>query len=316
MGIPQKKECSVVPIRIHNDKNGDDQADMDLYAKQKHRNSLLLALYAQKNISHANLAGQLDISASGLNAVLKKINDVEEPLVKYTKIGKFKYYNLTTIGRRFVEEVIMPPEERVDLEHMREIWDIFQSLVEPTWEEYFSNFPFGDEKIADSIDNEIESVFCEFVNVFLLFYKKNPTAATAFIEELITSVTVRQSILAYAEKKTGTKDIYTVLNDILSQDDVKAYSFLDDLFDLSIKGNERLSSAKYNVTDEKKFMNMIQEIKSEILHAIVVGEKKDFFRDNWIKEGINRQLAFYAAEKYRVLVLDIVNRHKEGGTDK
>lgn len=310
MGIPQKD--NITPFLVHSDGNDDNSADMSLYVKQKHRDALLRILYAKKNISHADLAKQLDISASGLHAVFKKINDVDEPLVKPTKVGKYKYYNLTIAGRRFVEGVLMPPEQRLGLEHMREVWDIFQSQAGPRWEERFNSLFYLAGKPAEEMDDEIESAFCEFINSFLTFYKENSKAAAAFIEELISSAAIRQSILTYVESKFGTSESFTVLNGILSQDDAKAYGLLDELFELSIKKNELLSPEKYDVADTNAFIGAIQEIKSAVLHAIVADEEKDILRAEWIKQGMERQLAFYAAEKYRILVLEIGNRYKEG----
>lgn len=80
-----------------------------------------------------------------------------------------------------------------------------------------------------------ESAFCEFISCFLNFYRVNSKAATAFVEELITSVSIRENILIYAKNKFGADKNLMVLNSILNQDDVKAYSLLDELFELSIK---------------------------------------------------------------------------------
>lgn len=66
------------------------------------------------------------------------------------------------------------------------------------------------------------------------------------------------------------------------------------------------------MTDTNVFMNAINELKSTVLHSLVAGEEKDVLRETWIRQGIERQLAFYAAEKYRSLVLEIGNRYREG----
>lgn len=312
MGIPQKEKDNITPFLVHSDGNDNNLPDTSPYVKQKHRDALLETLYVQKNILHTDLAKRLDISVSGLNAVLKKINDVADPPVEATKVGKYKYYNLTVTGRRFVEEVLMPPEQRLGLEHMRKVWNIFQSQAGTEWEECFNSLFYLAGKPADEMDDATESAFCEFVNCFLAFYRVHARAAVVFIEELTTSTVVRQRILTYAESKSGTSGNLMVLSSLLSQDDAKAYGLLDELFELSIKKNELLSPEKYGVTDTGAFVSVIQEIKSAVLHAIVAGEEKDILRTEWIEQGMERPLAFYAAEKYRILVLEIGNRYKEG----
>lgn len=310
MGIPQTD--NITPFLVHDDENNSDSATLSLYVKQKHRDALLETLYMQKNLLHSDLAKHLNISASGLNAVLKKINDVADPPVKSTKVGKYKYYNLTAAGRRFVEEMVIPPEQRFDMEHMREVWNIFQSQTGAAWEERFNSLFYLVGKSAEEMDDKVESAFCEFISCFLSFYRVNSKAAAAFVEELITSISIRENILIYAENKYGADKNLMVLNSILNQDDVKAYSLLDELFELSIKKNELLLPEKYGVTDTNVFMNAINELKATVLHSLVAGEEKDILRETWINQGMERQLAFYAAEKYRSLVLEIGNRYKKG----
>lgn len=309
MGIPQKEIDNITSFGAYSIGNESDSSGISLYVRQKHRDALLKVLYVRKSILHVALAKELKISASGLNAVIKKINDVKDPPIKPIKVGKYKYYSLTVSGRRFVEEVLMPPEQRLSMEHMREVWDIFRNKAGTAGEEHFNSLFYLAGKSAEEIDGEIESVFCEFINCFLSFYKKDIETATAFVKELITSASVRENILTYAESKLGTSQNLIILNSILSLDDEKAYSLLDDLYELSIKKNEQLKPENYDVTDTDAFVNAIQTIKCTVLHAIVAGEKKDILREMWIKEGMERQLAYYAAEKYRMLLVEIGSRY-------
>ena len=314
----QKKETEkITPFLVYGGENeaviNDNNIAGDfVYVRQKHRDALLRILYEHKNVSHAELAEKLKISASGLNAVIKKLNDVEEKTVKYTKIGKYKYYNLTEAGRSFVENVLMLSREKERENHLKEVWDIYQDMTGDLWEESFMRLFETVGKTAEEAENEIEAAFCEFIHSFVAFYNEAPESGTEFIEELIQSDSIRQKIIAYAVSMSGGGESLMVLNNILYKDSAMAYIFLDDLFELALEKNELLLANNYHINDIKAFGNMIREIESTVLHALVMDEEKEYLHSKWMQQGLEQQLAFYAAEKYRVLKLKLRNRYAKG----
>lgn len=72
----------------------------------KYTDKILLYLYKEGKCYHRDLAANPDIqlSSSGLTAVIKKICACSIPLIETIKTGKFKIYYLTEAGKLYVKE--------------------------------------------------------------------------------------------------------------------------------------------------------------------------------------------------------------------
>lgn len=63
--------------------------------RSKYCDRILSLLKQEGSLYHGDLAARLDVSASGLNAIIKKMQDVDIPLIKIEQAGKFKVYSLS-----------------------------------------------------------------------------------------------------------------------------------------------------------------------------------------------------------------------------
>ena len=270
-------------------------------SRQKHKDKLLTILYERKYCSHTELAERLNISASGLNATIKKVNEVDNPPIKFTKTGKFKYYSLTQAGLTYVENVLLVSLDRKSTDHLREVWRILQDKAGDLWEVRFRELFSVLGKTAEDAEDEEEAAFLEFMDSFAAFYDADSREAASFIEELTGSSWIRYNVLAYAAKTTGDNNKLAGLNHLLRKNCVMAYRLLDDLFDAAISLDEPLLMKKYELRDATAFREMVREIESDILHALMTNADKSALSSKWIHYGMDQQMAYYAAEKYRVL---------------
>lgn len=70
----------------------------------KYTDRILEYLYENGNSYHGDLARAdgIELSDSGLTAVIKKIEDCEIPVIVNSKEGKFKVYGLTDAGKKYI----------------------------------------------------------------------------------------------------------------------------------------------------------------------------------------------------------------------
>lgn len=69
--------------------------------KTKYKNEILLVLMEKRIMFHKDLAGELGVSASGLNAIIKQMNASSVKLINVDKISKFTLYSLTPVAYQY-----------------------------------------------------------------------------------------------------------------------------------------------------------------------------------------------------------------------
>lgn len=68
----------------------------------KYRDRLLTILVRRGTMLHGDLAGELGLSPSGLNAVIKKINGTSVQMVHVEEVSKYKLYSVTPTAYNYV----------------------------------------------------------------------------------------------------------------------------------------------------------------------------------------------------------------------
>lgn len=71
--------------------------------RSKYGEKILYILKSERSMYHGDLAAKLEISPSGLNAIIKKMTEGEIPLVRVEQVGKFKKYSLPDEVRQYME---------------------------------------------------------------------------------------------------------------------------------------------------------------------------------------------------------------------
>lgn len=67
----------------------------------KYQESIIEQLIGKEYIQHNQLAKNLNISPSQLSTIMNKLDDEHQNIISMSRVGKFKYYCLTDLGRRY-----------------------------------------------------------------------------------------------------------------------------------------------------------------------------------------------------------------------
>lgn len=74
-----------------------------LHVRSKYCEPILKLLFQEEELYHGDLAKKLELSPSGLNAIIKKIMEQEPPIIEMTQFGKYTIYTLADRARRYME---------------------------------------------------------------------------------------------------------------------------------------------------------------------------------------------------------------------
>ena len=130
-----------------------------LQVRSKYCEPILELLFVEGELYHGELAERLELSPSGLNAIIKKMMEGTMPIIEMMQIGKYKIYTLPDAVRKYMESksqsgsyegVKGEEEERradplISLQH-------FVKKVGKEWEDTLHNLLRGrDEEISEEI---------------------------------------------------------------------------------------------------------------------------------------------------------------------
>lgn len=68
----------------------------------KYRDEILSVLSKRGTMLHGDLASVLGVSASGLNAIIKKMNSTSVKLIRVEEVSKYKLYSVTPIAYHYI----------------------------------------------------------------------------------------------------------------------------------------------------------------------------------------------------------------------
>lgn len=74
-----------------------------LQVRSKYCEPLLEFLFQEGELYHGDLAEKLELSPSGLNAIIKKMMESDPPIIAMMQIGKYKIYSLPEAVKRYME---------------------------------------------------------------------------------------------------------------------------------------------------------------------------------------------------------------------
>ncbi|MCM1173920.1 MAG: hypothetical protein NC341_02590 [Blautia sp.] len=275
--------------------------------KQKHKNELLLTIYEHTDITHAELAERLRISASGLNAVVDRVCEgcgPEESPLAFEKRNKYKYYRLTDIGKRYVEEGLISVEGRARETKLDEYWNLFQAKAGPGLNGKLEHFLEQYAKAAEEPEEKEEQrTVNDFMDCLFDFYLKKPQDALSAMEHLIADEKLRDKIKAIICDKMTDRKILAPLEKMAAENPDAGYRFansvIEHLFDWKSENIWKLNG-EYEWEEMKP---VIQKIESDMLRAVMNFQDGESLRRLWIGSGMNIHLAYYLEEKYERLLL-------------
>lgn len=118
--------------------------------RSKYCEPILQLLKKEGKLYHGDLAEKLDISPSGLNAIIKKINESDIPLVITEQIGKYKIYSLSQEAKNYFGHYKAPAESSNKNE--KKVFVALQKLIdglEENWREKLNGILCGEDKYPD-----------------------------------------------------------------------------------------------------------------------------------------------------------------------
>lgn len=71
--------------------------------RSKYCEPILELLYQEGELYHGDLADKLDMSPSGLNVIIKKMQECDPPIIEILQIGKYKIYTLPPAVKEYME---------------------------------------------------------------------------------------------------------------------------------------------------------------------------------------------------------------------
>lgn len=83
----------------------------------KYKDEILSVLAKRGTMLHGDLAGALGVSASGLNAIIKRMNATPVKLINVEEVSKYKLYSITPIAYKYITE--RKPELTIQIETRR-----------------------------------------------------------------------------------------------------------------------------------------------------------------------------------------------------
>lgn len=277
--------------------------------KQKYRDSVLLEIYENDRILHAELANRISISASGLNAVIKKMNDGPVKTIREIKAGKFKFYALTKEGIGYVETMILPSlivsgQDAEEVHNLLHLLALYKDKNPDVWIERLEKISEEEYVEPENDEDTVSALGYELLKAFGQFYRREADKAQKLIELSIPNKELQQKLMFSFEEKydKGNVTPWEMLNQWEQMDCLGVYCMLDDLF-ISIADEKYvMQKSSYQFPNVGAgFEAAMDKIKADVLHAIFCQWPKGKLIELLLEEKLNVHLAVYIAEKFRTL---------------
>ncbi len=151
--------------------------------RTKYRDKVLSVLVKSGTLLHKDLASAVGVSASGLTAIIKQMNETAVKMVHIEEVSKFKLYSVTPAAYQYVIQKmpglaieIEPRTDRNDL-YLRYALEISRMIkckkemeLEKEYKEKAELFSLCDEMIRDKKGMELEKEYLDRKKVVKLHY--------------------------------------------------------------------------------------------------------------------------------------------------
>ena len=71
--------------------------------RSKYSERILELLAQEGELYHGDLSEKLNMSPSGLNAIIRKMQECDPPIIEIMQIGKYKIYTLPAAVKEYIE---------------------------------------------------------------------------------------------------------------------------------------------------------------------------------------------------------------------
>lgn len=286
--------------------------------KQKYKNQMLLEVGWTEQILHVKLANRLGISPSGLNATIKKNTDVEFHPLRERKNGKFKFYSLSEEGWRCLKSEILPLfiDSDSDEEEARAVFDLLAAYKDENqgnWNENLRKIlETGNE--TSECESMGDALGHEFLKQYVHFYSRESRKAECLLNLLIADKKLTQKIIANAQlhQVNRKQSVIRIINEWEEQDCEETYRIMDQLFWNVADGIQTTEVPDTPLQDARERLEMVYDkLLADVLRALICGWEKEQLKQKWIRAGMEKHIALYLAEQYRLLCNNINQKESE-----
>lgn len=281
--------------------------------RQKYKNQTLMEVYGTGNILHVTLANRLGVSASGLNATLKKLNDADPKPLQEVRAGKFKFYSLTETGKNYVETEILPlvmdsEQDKSEMNNIVNLLSAYKDKNHGKWNENLERL-LEEEKTETENEDIDAALGREFFKEYVRFYRRKSEKAENLLNLLIVDKDLKQKVLEYVERKhaKNKETVMDILNQWVEQDCEETYRLMDYFFQSSVSCGQDIESLDTYLPAAEEWLEAVHNrLLADALCALAGGWEKDQLAKKWIQDDMEKSLALYLAEQYRHLRKDIL----------
>lgn len=303
----EERVRNISSVEEEQDFTAEEMGSLD-QIRQKHKNPILFELFWSNSLLHVTLANRVLLSASGLNASLKKLNEGEVKPVREEKSGKFKFYFLTEEGRKYVQTEILSnlSDQEEELHNMIHLLSAYKDKKPGNWNKALADMLEAEDRDSEDQDMD-EALGQEFIKEYLRFYRKDAEKAEELLGLLVVDKELRQKIILYSESRWNESgmDIIETVNQWVDDDCEETYRVLDCLIENVAEEEEKIPETFLKGANER--LQMVQDkLLADMFRALAGGREKSLLSRMWIEVGMEKQLALYLAEKYSALRLQIL----------
>lgn len=139
--------------------------------RSKYCESILELLTSEGELYHGDLAEKLNMSPSGLNAIIKKMQECEPPIIEVMQIGKYKIYTVPSAVKEYIENKNRPKKKMDEFENedYENALLCFQHFVEKAgtkWKDILNFLLQGaEEGVEDSVKDHFKKLMSSLVEI-------------------------------------------------------------------------------------------------------------------------------------------------------
>lgn len=269
--------------------------------KQKYKDTVLLEVFQSERILHSVLANRIKVSPSGLNAIIKRLNDIPDKAICMEKSGKFTYYTLSESGNAYVEGVLLPSfandeTEKKFFKNTYQLLNAFRDKNQAKWQEKLLDI-VRDESVADDEGNG-------FLNELSYYCVQSEEKAHALLRVLIPDKDCYQPIMEYLKTahKLEVKSVEELLGQWLQDDEKEVYLLLDTLFEWLYGNSEYPDSKNFGLRYvEQNLERVCDWILAQTLKALMRNMNKVETAEYFFSLGLDWHMAWFLMEKCQTI---------------
>lgn len=268
--------------------------------KQKYKDAVLFEIYEDENLLHSVLAHRVLVSASGLNAIIKKLNEAQPPPIHINRQGKFTLYSLEEAGKAYVRDELLQTmaSNDQDIDIVNNIFSLLRAFKDQNprnWDTILNNILKGEEDLAEFEEGE------GFIKELSNYYSHYDKGAELLLSLSVVDRDLQKRIAGFLKENISRNfsSAWEVLNYWEFEDTFELYRLIDALFEAIERDEGMPDGDGFSLTNvELHIERVIDKLQASLFKALFRKMSKEEAVHLWLGYGIEKHLAIYLADKY------------------